>query len=104
MMKPSQLIKNGWSQGALARNAQGEQVRSISDEAVQFCFIGAIEHCTKFGYIYSHQSFQILKNIQDQFPMKIKKIKMTVSAINDELIKDQNQAVKVMRKAEEGVL
>lgn len=38
-------VRERWTQGALARDAQGQVVVPMSDDAVSYCFIGAFEKC-----------------------------------------------------------
>lgn len=37
------LIAKGWTQGALARDAEGNDLGCDSEEAVSFCALGAVE-------------------------------------------------------------
>lgn len=44
-MKPSDLLKKGWTQGVLARDASGNAVYPFSSEAECFCIAGAARGC-----------------------------------------------------------
>ncbi len=41
-MLPSEYIRQGWCQGAMARDVHGEDVPDHSPNAVSYCVIGAI--------------------------------------------------------------
>ena len=41
-MKVSELLTRGWCQGTYARDLRGQEVLLDSDEAVSWCFVGAM--------------------------------------------------------------
>ena len=39
-----ELVAQGWCQGTMARNAEGERVGTADDTACQWCLVGALRH------------------------------------------------------------
>lgn len=49
LLAAAELVERGWTQGALARKADGTRVPIYSRHAVSFCAIGAISRVAKRG-------------------------------------------------------
>lgn len=50
--KPSDLIRQGWTQGSYAKTGDNMKCDSFSPEAAKWCIIGAISACPRYGYGY----------------------------------------------------
>ena len=101
MTKPSQILEKGWTREHYAINKFGNEVDVNDPNAVAFCLIGAVSRSYFDGFITGQQKIDILYNIHDQFGGDYRN---PVVAINDDLIRNQEHAIEVMRKAEKEVL
>jgi hypothetical protein len=52
-----------WTQGALARKANGEQCSPFDPEATCFCLIGALQYVSKIDFKELSPEYYIIKNI-----------------------------------------
>lgn len=62
LVKARELIVNGWSQGADARDGAGQRINLYSENAVSFCTVGAL-HRTTFSYPHLLDAQNFLKEI-----------------------------------------
>lgn len=66
-MKPSELLADPskWTQGVMARDAQGNEVSPQDENAICFCLLGALEKCN-----YEHKQhllYRVLRVEYDEY-------------------------------------
>jgi hypothetical protein len=81
----ARLVRGGWTKGAEARSADGDIVHVASDEATQFCVLGALQRVMVKGMAY--RGFLAL-NIFQAYVRNQLKGGASMSYWNDQFAKD----------------
>lgn len=93
-MRPIDLIRKGWTQGAFARDRNGEGVYSRDKKAVCWCLSGAIIA----GFDYEYQRWKYSSSIRK----KIKELygRDDILSWNDDRNRTKKQVLEVMEEVE----
>jgi len=91
---PSDFLRQGWCRGAMAKNAQGEDVDPISPAATAWCLKGAI-------YAAHQGRANRIRSIAEFLDAIEARVGDSTTSWNDEQCRGQDEAVAVAQDIEE---
>ena len=108
---PSYYLERGWTQDDMAVNIHGDECSPHSEQAVAHCLLGSVQAAAPYMDMDEERTLRralttvIKRNYADRLNSVKKSSTPTshselVTRANDQLIKSQDEALKVMREAE----
>ena len=109
--RPSHYLERGWTQNEMAVNIHGDECSPHSDKAIAYCMLGSVQAAGQYLdvdeenelrdalYKVIRHTFQDHERFLDKYSRMTSRSQAVVNA-NDEIIKSQDEALKLMREAE----
>ena len=105
MTKPSDYLKKGWCAGNFAQDTWGYSVDSISDAAVSWCMLGALDVSLARGDILARYYYELLKTLFAKLePEALHGPKHVISQWQDDKRRTHQEVVEMMQWAEKQIL